>query len=294
MSKLLTKMTQQSLPRPRWHARSSSATKELNALPPPDPLLFKIDLVTKLCFEVKECVRGSTTHTALVQKNNAVYQGLNLAMGRTAPAFVPFECSGFPRDVFPFVVPEHTGMLQYLEDVKAHIGSSVTRELPHHIPYAAKESLIRDFLETWEHSTMSCFEDVQEKLKHTLSATTDQLYGRFGALNAAGSSIVMEHVSECKAKAEKLIRYHLYSERTLLYTQNKDQPDARRERYLTLYTEARKPVFGTTNAAFKPTPDASAYAQQAHSTTFGQARAEKVDVRLLTFARSVKGARAHG
>ncbi len=78
--------------------------KELNALPPlvtHDPLLFMIDLVTKLCFEVKERVRGCTTHTALVQNNNAVYQELNLAI----------------------VVPEHTDMLQYLEDVKAHIGS---------------------------------------------------------------------------------------------------------------------------------------------------------------------------
>ncbi len=41
-----------------------------------------------------------------------------------------------------------------------------------------------------------------------------------------------------------------------VYTQNKGKLDVRRERYLTLYTEARKPVFGTPNAAFKPTPGA--------------------------------------
>ncbi|RPD70203.1 hypothetical protein L226DRAFT_574923 [Lentinus tigrinus ALCF2SS1-7] len=262
MSGLLTKMTRDSLPRMinEVARQIKQCDRELHALPAPvtsDPLLFMMDLVSKFCFEVKERVRGSTTHTTLVQKNNAVYQELKLAIGRTAPAFIPFESSR-PCDLSVFVVPDCTGDPRFLEDIKNHIESCVTRELPRHTPYAAKESLIRDFQETWEHSTMSCFEDVQENFKVTLSATMDSSFGRFGALKAVGSAIVMEHFSQCRKKAETMIHYHLYSEKTLLYTQNRHQLDTQREKYLTLYTDAQKTIFNSATPGFKPSPKGSA------------------------------------
>ncbi|TFK84007.1 hypothetical protein K466DRAFT_602384 [Polyporus arcularius HHB13444] len=79
---------------------------------------------------ITERVRGYKTHTALVQKNTTVYPDSNIAI----------------------VITAYTVMIQYPAHIKLHVGFSdgLRRQIDLFRPasYTAKESLIRDFLET--------------------------------------------------------------------------------------------------------------------------------------------------
>ena len=62
--------------------------------------------------------------------------------------------------------------------------SSITRELPGNVPYAAKLSLFRGFQDSWEGSALSCFERVQEVFQAALSALIQKYFERYGNLMA--------------------------------------------------------------------------------------------------------------
>ena len=103
--------------------------KGLSALPyevPSDPVLCVITLVGAFAQAVGEHVRGSTTHAALVQRNNSAYAELHTEIALTAPVFVPFDLT---RDTIHemslFVPAGHTGDIMELAAVRAHIAAYV-------------------------------------------------------------------------------------------------------------------------------------------------------------------------
>lgn len=60
--------------------------------------------------------------------------------------------------------------------------SSITRELPGNIPYAAKLTLLQSFQQSWESSAFSAFEAVQEAFQKTLSSLMKKYFERYGNL----------------------------------------------------------------------------------------------------------------
>ncbi len=187
--------------------------KDLSKLPREvanEPYLSVLNVVSAFCGKVTEHVYGSQTCTALVQGNNQTYEHFRHTIALTQPAFVP--CESFKTPAFDIsMFRPSDDMTQstrpvYLDDVRTHatgyllpciilesvadcIFRSITRELPHNIPYSAKQSLIRAFQEPWEGSVVQCFEDVQKAFQDTLNATIDLHFGQYSNLKGAIMSV---------------------------------------------------------------------------------------------------------
>ncbi|KAI0743150.1 P-loop containing nucleoside triphosphate hydrolase protein [Daedaleopsis nitida] len=276
MSRLLIEMTQRSsfsLPtmKEKILTQSRSCDRDLRAMPSQvtsDPVIFVMGMVSTFVSTLAEYVRGSTTKAVLVQQNNAIYSQLHAAIRLTAPVFsLHNDCSTHrlglfqrlppgtwpghePRrhqsahrsvrgiylqtQIFPFCECETLGRSTLTD-------RSITRELPHHVPYAARESLIRAFQETWQQHITECFEAVKQNFSQLLQEIVHQHFGRFAALKAAVRSIIAEFLNVRAEKALDTIEYHLYSERTLLYTQNREYLAALREKYLAAYSKPGQP-----------------------------------------------------
>lgn len=183
--------------------------KDLGRLPRDvanEPYLSVLNVVSAFCSKVTEHVYGSPTCAALVQGNNRTYETFRLRIALTQPAFVP--CESFMTPAFPISVflPSddffRSTKPMYLDDVRTYVTKyvlnytvlhcmtklrlrSTTRELPHDIPSATKQALIRAFQETWQSAVTQCFEDVQKVFLDTLNATIDAHFGQYSNLKAA-------------------------------------------------------------------------------------------------------------
>ncbi|KAM5536974.1 hypothetical protein V8D89_009303 [Ganoderma adspersum] len=252
MSDLLSQMMQKSFPKVLRDVtqQMKQCDKDLGRLPRDvanEPYLSVLNVVSAFCGKVTEHVYGSPTCAALVQGNNQTYETFRRMIAGTQPAFVPcesFMTPAFDRSAFLPSADDldcsRSAKPVYLDDVRTHVTRSITRELPHDIPSAAKQALIRTFQETWEGAVTQCFEDVQKAFLDTLNVTIDLHFGQYSNLKGTVMSIVMDHLSAHIQTAEARIQDVVRSESRLLYTQNKGFLGSQRAKYLQLYQDSLK------------------------------------------------------
>ncbi|PIL25641.1 transporter [Ganoderma sinense ZZ0214-1] len=247
MSDLLSQMMQKSFPKVLRDVAQQlkQCDRDLSRLPrnvANEPYLSVLNVVSAFFGKVADHVYGSPTCPALVQGNNLTYEAFRRKIALSQPVFVP--CESFKTPAFDlrrfFALDDLFRSAQpvYLDNIKAHAAASITRQLPHNIPYAAKESLIRAFQETWEGSVAQCFEDVQKAFQDTLTAMIELHFAQYNNLKGAVMSIVMDHLSAHIQTAETRIQDIVRAERRLLYTQNKGLLSAERAKYLHLYRDS--------------------------------------------------------
>ena len=59
---------------------------------------------------------------------------------------------------------------------------SISWELPHNIPFSAKQRMIEDFLAQWDEPSRRCHCAVADKLEDELTESVDQFFGRYPKL----------------------------------------------------------------------------------------------------------------
>jgi hypothetical protein len=150
-----------------------------------------LNLITALCGDVQQFVRGGTNTARLIQENKEAFATFKDSIKRTAPNFVPFVDAHHRRKT-PFEnsldSDQDEGHAEdlagegdpfYLEDMQRHIKKfltpfdimtpntdvhlrSITRELPNSVPFDAKLTLIKEFQRNWKNSVHICFVTVRE------------------------------------------------------------------------------------------------------------------------------------
>ncbi|KZS86992.1 P-loop containing nucleoside triphosphate hydrolase protein [Sistotremastrum niveocremeum HHB9708] len=225
LSNLLTHITDQALPALRQKVDESltASTAQLRKLPPPltmDPSSELLSMITGFSSDAQSHVNGTDAHVALVQENRSVYRKFKIAIRKTAPEFRPFlkkEANGaaLARWDDSAVVDEEplepsdkspNDPVIYLDDLRKHIRSSRTHELPDIVPYPAKLQSIEAFVELWEDPISECFTKVNEGFKRTLIDLIHEHFSRFPALEANIRSLVNSEIEKYESKTLQLLQ----------------------------------------------------------------------------------------
>ncbi|KAI0363545.1 hypothetical protein BV20DRAFT_1031177 [Pilatotrama ljubarskyi] len=256
ISKLLTQIIRESLPTllEQVATQLETCNAHLEMLPPAittEPSAFVLALVTRFAHGLAARVHG--TPAQLVQRTRRIYETFKDAVRSSAPPFVPYEnAEKAPRNVSEYVWLETQAgsrkraaarmgegrAVLYLEDVRKHIRTSVTRELPGNVPYAAKVSLIQAFQQGWEDTALRCFEEVQAAFKEAVAGFVREEFDRYSNLKAIIGPVTMELINSCAETTTAQIRAILALE-TSPFTQNDHYLSESRDKYLAKYKDAR-------------------------------------------------------
>ncbi|KAL4246136.1 hypothetical protein ABKN59_008971 [Abortiporus biennis] len=258
LSKLLGGIINQSLPFLRQKSKDSlqEVKESMEHLPPPpseNPATELLRLITGFSAEVGSLVKGVESYERLLQNCRPAYSKFKLNIRRTAPDFRPFTS---PTD--PLISDdngnhrvdiEEDGHEQsmssyplYINDVKAHIERSLTRELPYNVPFRVKASLIKNFTSEWDPYCQECFDTIYTA---TLEELKKSVECHFGQIKSSGLwfnvlSIVEEQVERAREKTQKRINWMLELEDPP-FTLNDHYFSIYREKYLAKYKQARSP-----------------------------------------------------
>ncbi|KAI0041019.1 P-loop containing nucleoside triphosphate hydrolase protein [Auriscalpium vulgare] len=126
----------------------------------------------------------------------------------------------------------------YLDDVRAQITGSITRELPNNVPFRAKEVLIREFQEEWTELAKTCLNDVRGVVTAVLRARVDEIFGRWLLLHSHMRSHVDALIQKRYQKTEAFIDGFLEAERSP-FTLNGHYYQTCRDKWLSVYRGAR-------------------------------------------------------
>ncbi|KIP02343.1 hypothetical protein PHLGIDRAFT_298819 [Phlebiopsis gigantea 11061_1 CR5-6] len=263
LSNLLGGLINDSLPGLRANADDSlsAVQKALATLPPPpsdNPMLELLGMIKSLVSEVDALVRGTEGSERLLQQCRPAHQQLKYDILGTAPNFRPFRTAAVDKQDFTVEVDEddavdksrkrkRTGSAApiYLEDVRAHIQSSLTRQLPFNVPFSVKVGFIERCFSEWEKFCVQCFDAVH-------CATTSEL-GRLARAHfggARGATLLADVRIHCddlvkrhREETLKFIRFVLELEDPP-FTVNDHYFSACRDKYLAQYKAAGKPPLG--------------------------------------------------
>ncbi|KAH9854523.1 P-loop containing nucleoside triphosphate hydrolase protein [Lenzites betulinus] len=262
ISKLLTQIIRESLPSQlgKVAEQLAACNAQLNTLPPAittEPSAFVLARVTRFAAELGARIQGAPAHgqTELVQRTRHAYATFKDAVRASAPPFVPYEnVARAPRDVSAYtwapradnlkgprkrVAPGTEGEgIMYLEDVRRHIRTSVTRELPGNVPYAAKVSLIQTFQQGWEVIARECFEEVHDIFKDTVADVIHEEFDRYSNLKAIIGPVTTELINSCAETTIAQIHTVLAREHAP-FTQNGHYLSECRDKWLAKYKDAR-------------------------------------------------------
>ncbi|KAJ8474633.1 hypothetical protein ONZ51_g7084 [Trametes cubensis] len=223
-----------------------TCTAQLEKLPPPvttEPSAFVLALVTNFSSELSARIHGGIgadgsvgkgSKLAIVQSTRRIYESFKVAIRSTAPPFAPYPNATSAPD---HLRRKGTGVM-YLEDLRRHIRTSVTRELPGNVPYTAKVSLIRACQENWEDAVMGCFEAVQLVFKDAIGELVRPFFDRYNVLKGTVGPVIMELGSICAEQTIERIRFVLSLE-TSPFTQNGHYLSDGREKWLGIYKDIR-------------------------------------------------------
>ncbi|EKM56257.1 uncharacterized protein PHACADRAFT_140877 [Phanerochaete carnosa HHB-10118-sp] len=230
------------------------------ALPPPppeNPASELLKLVTGFSDDVGALIKGTESFERLIQQCRPAYKRFKRDIYGTKPDYLPFttneDTSGFTSPVFePDVTEEddsdsgigqcsaHSKTMN-LDAVKKHIEGSLTRELPHNVPFAAKVALTQRCFTDWDEHCQRCFSTVHEAALAELKAIVKAHFGQYRgtALMDHVDAMVENQVERCRVKTAERIRWMLALE-SPPFTMNEHYFSSYREKYLTRYKDARK------------------------------------------------------
>ncbi|THH32770.1 hypothetical protein EUX98_g1377 [Antrodiella citrinella] len=222
----------------------------LSSLPPAittDPSSFVLSMITAFCSNVSLLVTGDSQNSELVQYNRQTYDAYKVAIRSTAPRFVPYANKNDATNAMKTAgADEFTetgseakqGGQIFLDDIRRHIESSLTRELPNNVPYSAKVALIRKMQTTWEHHSNTCLNAVQTRLEAVVTQLIHARFERYEVLKAKLTRLVLELLRAKHAETWKQVQFLLQCEGTP-YTQNEHYLQEKKDKYMARYKDAR-------------------------------------------------------
>ncbi|KAH9937926.1 P-loop containing nucleoside triphosphate hydrolase protein [Epithele typhae] len=243
VSKLLTQIIRKALPTIREQVALNLAgcTSHLDRLPEPitdDPASFVYKIVTDFCIELNEMVRGSPENAELVQASRRAFCEFKAAIHDSAPPFVPYENAHKIPGKLVIANSVAARAVMYLEDVRAHLAASITRELPGNVPYAAKLRLLERFQETWDDSTLRCFRAVEQEFSKFIVLLVHSHFERYPSLASIIKPVMVDLAHGCAADTIAQLRFLLRLE-TTPFTQNDHYFNAYRDKWLAKFKDAR-------------------------------------------------------
>ncbi|KAF7797716.1 hypothetical protein EIP86_008916 [Pleurotus ostreatoroseus] len=271
LSRLLGNVINQGLPALRKESKESyqEVKRLLASLPPPppeNPASELLHLVTAFSGIVDNLIQGRDHYETLIQECRPAYQVFKTDIRRTAPRMRPFENqnaadsvvieddendSGFDIIIDGEAMPrsadgEPLPKPMYLDEVRNHIQSSLTRQLPYNVPFRAKVALIEKIFKDWDIYCEKCFSSVYDV---TLAALKDCIKTSFGTFRTSLPDhvhvIVEDLVEQCKTATLARIDWMLQLENPP-FTLNDHYFANYREEYLKRYKKARQSDNGFT------------------------------------------------
>ncbi|KAJ3559507.1 hypothetical protein NM688_g311 [Phlebia brevispora] len=234
--------------------------QQLDNLPPPpsdNPSGELLRLVTTFSTDVEHLIQGRESYQRLIQRCRPAYTQFRYDIRRTAPKMRPFEKADYDTGETFDVVSEGGGGLgvtsmlyhgksaqktgaMYLRDVRTHIQSSLTRQLPYNVPFEAKVSLIERIFKEWDQYSTKCFDLVHNATLEEVKDLIDLRFGRYTTSLPDQIATIMENVIErASEKTRERIEWMLQLEDPP-FTLNDHYFSTYREKYLARYKEARK------------------------------------------------------
>ncbi|KIP03166.1 hypothetical protein PHLGIDRAFT_253634 [Phlebiopsis gigantea 11061_1 CR5-6] len=262
LSNLLGALIRRSIPGLRVQAEESleAVKRSLDRLPPPpsdNPMAKLLDILADLHASVQALVAGSEGSGQLLQQCRRAHRQLKSDILGTAPRFRPFKSKDAP-DAVSAARSEPQDDLSapppwYLDDVRAHIRCSMTRQLALNTPFAAKVDLmcVRRSVAAWAAHGAACLAAVHAATRAELRALAQARLGACtGSPLLADVLALLDDVLEChRARTAELIRFQLELQEKPS-TLNDGDFAAGREEYLARYRAVRKcPLGGRHDAA---------------------------------------------
>ncbi|KAF9066276.1 P-loop containing nucleoside triphosphate hydrolase protein [Rhodocollybia butyracea] len=197
---------------------------------------------------------GRADATELIRTHRHSYGAFKKAIRQTAPKFVPFaesqkvtdfnNCLDDEEDDPVANVSATDKPLMNLTEFRKHIDRSLTRELPHNVPYEAKTALILQFQTTWPDAVETCFEKVKEITLKILLRNVDVHFGRFNLLRSHIRNLIATVIESHKVKCVAMLKFTLEAER-MPYTQNGHYLESATQGWLDKYKAVRSGKLST-------------------------------------------------
>ncbi|TCD68939.1 hypothetical protein EIP91_009329 [Steccherinum ochraceum] len=242
---------------------------QLSHLPPPissDPPNYILNLITQLAYDCRMLVEG-TSDPSLVQTTRKTFEWYQRVVRGTAPVFIPLPSAKDTGDKIssldleleddPWDQEDTSSPRIYLQDVRQRIESSLTRELPHNVPYSAKVSYMQEFRSTWATRATDTFTHVGKAFDISLTTLIERHFGRFSNLRHA----IMAHCHELlhtKADETTALLGALLKFEQLPFTVHGRELTVLKDKYLAKYKSFRspsgRPVSASSTASVSDTP----------------------------------------
>ncbi|KAI0665083.1 P-loop containing nucleoside triphosphate hydrolase protein [Cubamyces menziesii] len=285
ISALLMSIIEQAIPKMREAAAKQLAIclLDLEKLPPrltadSDATAEVVRCIFQLSESFQQIVLGRSEDKTLVRRCRRIFAFFEKAIRDTAPDFRPVPSltdSNGPvtiRDDFHEAVAVDIDIGdELLEDVefvpstrKPLTLREVTRvirettgwELPHHIPYEAKERLLGQSMEHWPSAARACFELLAKDLKGCVLKELEKHFGRFPALEQHARQLVLSLLEQHIQRSQDQLKRAVERESAPYGTQNVDYFETMRNRWLARYKEVRN---ARTNGAARPSLPGAVY-----------------------------------
>ncbi|KAF7979740.1 hypothetical protein HWV62_41114 [Athelia sp. TMB] len=260
LSKLLVEIIDRSLPKllSETISQLEVCDKRISTLPPVvqlDPISHMSNLVTSLMVEVNKHVQGGPGAERLIHDNRIAFASFKQAIRRTAPNFVPalnaHEAAQMSISTNEDEPISLIGEPFYLQDMKAHLQKSITRELPGKVPFEANVILIKAFQTSWARSTQKCFDQVQEALLKILRECVQTTFNSYEALHAHVKGFISESVKRHREACFNHLAVILETQQSP-FTLNTHYLQASQDKWLGRYKDARAGRSTATNASPSP------------------------------------------
>ncbi|KAK0210987.1 P-loop containing nucleoside triphosphate hydrolase protein [Desarmillaria ectypa] len=248
LSRLLIRVINETLPVIRSEAMEvlDECCTELTTIPTAineEPATYMLKLVSLL--------------SRLIHENRQAFKDLKIAIRRTAPNFVPVEddqpqpamVNSLEDGEEEVLAPElSTDEPFTLTDMKRHIQSSLTRELPNNVPFEAKVELITAFQTTWYASVMNCFNRVQGCTYEVLMGCIERDFARYTILKGHPKAFIMELMNDCHMTCLVVLNATLEVEKSP-FTQNTHYLEDPTDKWLAKHKNIRA---GRINGSMEP------------------------------------------
>ncbi|THH28158.1 hypothetical protein EUX98_g6029 [Antrodiella citrinella] len=247
LNRLLAEMIDRSLPTLDEEAaqQMSQCFERFSRLPPAvtsDASTYVLNMITKLVHDCQMLIQGASD-PSLVQTNRKTYETYRRDILMTAPFFLPIPTQDGREYAPQDLELDEDGAVEHLnsqpmtlKDVRQHVESSITRELPHNVPYSAKVSLIQKYQADWRTFTDKCFNSVCASFERSLVSLIGYQLERFETLRAS----VLRHVRDLLHHQAELSSQHLTTLlrfESSLYTQHSHDLRILKDKYLAKYKD---------------------------------------------------------
>ncbi|TFK69298.1 hypothetical protein BDN72DRAFT_768086 [Pluteus cervinus] len=270
LSDSLIEVIDQSLPQLEKSAKglydqSKQEYDKLPRAPSSEPFADVLQMITSFSLDVMTRVQSSGSHNPnqLIHQNRDAFSEFKKHIYGTRPRFLPYtreHCQKYgvknvdsDEDNFRDQgLSDSTEEMQDgkmdLDDVRAYIASSTTRELPGNVPYMAKVNLITSVQATWQESTRACADAVRNSLSQTLHECAEHSFKGFPILHRliklAFTELVEKRFESCLERLNDTLETEQYP-----FTQNYHYLATSTEGWFSRHKEARARVHSQPLAA---------------------------------------------